>query len=1417
MHLTQRGKRRIIILITGLVIVAIALGGVYAFRDVYRTRLAAKSRDAGMTAYQEGDYATALMKLNYPLQRNPDDLEALLAFADCRLKIIEVNNRHIRQAEARFRDVLQLDQDNLVALEQLLWIYGRLENRLEAMDVVDHILRVNPDHIDALATKYALLYSKLKAGERFDDDPEQIARRLMELEPDKINWRKFILELMRIKQVPNEQIIAMCDEWIEGYEGDGRLELLKAETQMVLGDDAASRVTALAAAALGADSLDVLDLMLSLFDVLSMMSPSDPVLSKTRQDLLDRTRQRFPTEAWVYVAIIRQHWRNGHHAMALQVMEQAMASSVEMDDQFLRWKALLFMSSNRSAEAEAAVNELLDRVADLPVTQRDASRAWSQAIRSRLNVGEIGWPETIESLSRAGELNRRDPILQYLLGEAYQQIDEHDLATRVFAMSIHHDPLWVKPYVSMGRSLLRLRRPELAINTLTDLLRRSPNASPEATVLLAEAWIAAGRSVTQIGLLSDGKGNVLDLIGMLELMYERTGGYAQLARLLMEAYLTSGDEETATHFAQRVMQEDDPSLDTLLAFSQLMREFDPELSSRLLDKAQERHGFTPGLLAMQALLLIEQGEIEQGIGLLDQAVENAASADERRTAMMNLAMGIARCGHRRTNAILHELLREIPDSYEPAKYVLTQPAAWEDRALIDASIDQMARITGENSPRVLLARGNAVLRFESEDPAKMAVTLSRISEVLETTPDSLPALILMAELLLGGDNPDPEKAVLFLQRAVDVYPTVWALYPRLISSLQSLEDFDLANVYLQRFTSRTEDATTLQHAERKLLEVQGDFETLALRMHETLDPDASVEERLMLASLYQRTGQFDLAEQTFEQLLTMAPNHELLAAQAAAFYARRNQVDRALALLEAFVHPEHPSRANLMIGWFHARRGEASLARQAFKEAIKLEPDDLEAINQYVRFSIESGSMGTAMSELERGLKLDPTSEGLRKTKAIALLQLGAKEQRQALEIIASLGESHRQWLETERLAQRVRAQAEGPMNRDLAEARLLIEKYVRYLPAWRLAVNMHSNVELRDEAIQLAQQASSTLPFQAEPMEWATRLLILDGQIDQALVSARSWRERLISDPFQADVIIASLLIERGHIDQALQQLDPHEPRFVRMASESSTPVAVWLRVLMQDGVFDRAVPLLRDHQNARQRWYALCRDLEIPQALTALALVSQYRGDTTTEIFLLSQEWALLGRRAHDMACLDEADQLVRLIEDDMELKVQVLLLKATIAAGRNDSMATESYYRQALSLDPRNPGLLNNLAYTLLRLDPASPEALQLSSRALDLLPGNPDLLDTYGTALLGAGQFDAAAQVILQAIAGDSQSPTPRLTLAKIRFRQGRFDEAMSHVMRAQLLLEAMPVRDEMIWAEAQELMSRIEQQAAAATS
>lgn len=161
--------------------------------------------------------------------------------------------------------------------------------------------------------------------------------------------------------------------------------------------------------------------------------------------------------------------------------------------------------------------------------------------------------------------------------------------------------------------------------------------------------------------------------------------------------------------------------------------------------------------------------------------------------------------------------------------------------------------------------------------------------------------------------------------------------------------------------------------------------------------DDSIDDRLRRARLLFASGRIALARELAVEMLADDPDraeaHELLADLAAAegkFDAALEHVQRAIAL------DASSCNAFQTLAFVHLRRDEPGKAREAIEEALRLHPEGPEHCATAAEIESTQGRWKRVLEHTERGLEHEPGHAGCRNLRAIALRQLGRKEEARA-------------------------------------------------------------------------------------------------------------------------------------------------------------------------------------------------------------------------------------------------------------------------------------------------------------------------------------------------------------------------------------------------------------------------------------
>lgn len=114
---------------------------------------------------------------------------------------------------------------------------------------------------------------------------------------------------------------------------------------------------------------------------------------------------------------------------------------------------------------------------------------------------------------------------------------------------------------------------------------------------------------------------------------------------------------------------------------------------------------------------------------------------------------------------------------------------------------------------------------------------------------------------------------------------------------------------------------------------------------------------------------------------------------------------------------------------------------------------------------------------------------------------------------------------------------------------------------------------------------------------------------------------------------------------------------------------------------------------------------------------------------------------------------------------------------AEARRDYSAARRHYLKALESGVRTPSLYNGLGWVEIESGEGDArQAVEYAAIAMAARPGDPDILDTYGWALLHAGQPADALPFLLQSFEKKPQMYCIHYHLAEAYRRLGRLDDA-----------------------------------------
>jgi putative PEP-CTERM system TPR-repeat lipoprotein len=732
--------------------------------------------------------------------------------------------------------------------------------------------------------------------------------------------------------------------------------------------------------------------------------------------------------------------------------------------------------------------------------------------------------------------------------------------------------------------------------------------------------------------------------------------------------------------------------------------------------------------------------------------------------------------------------------------------------------------------------------------------LSLVNGALAQAPDNAEALIMKAQFL--GSQGQQDEALKTLQHAVDANPAAinarFALVSRLVAlgqldpaaaqvaAMKKLSPQEFRTLYAEALVSFARgDAAHAREVIQQVLAVLPDnLPSLYLSglIDMTLGFNASAEEALRkvvarqpgvgrpalaLAVVYLRTGRSSQAIETLEAALKRTPDDAALlraageaslasgnAGQAARYYGRANAVDnsnqasqvrlaqvrlaagdtgQALQDLEALSAAD-PSRyqADLALITAHLQRGEFGPALAAVAELEKKQPKNPLTYNIKGVTYAGMRDLKKARASFEKALEVQPGY--LPAVQNLALLDVQEQkpeDARKRYEELLTKDPKNEQLLLA--LAQVLVLTGHKP-----EEVKAVLERAVAAAPQSvrpRLALISYETSRYDfSAALAAAQAAQAAFPDNAQVLETLGAAQRAAGQTSQAIETFK----RLVQLQPQNDMALLRLAdaqVVAKDFDSAIATLHTA----INVAPDQTQTWVALAKAYVISGHPESAIAEARKLQREHS-------DRALGFALEGEVLVAEKKWPEAANAFgeaLARQAIPMLQAKRYQ--ALQNAGMTVQAnasMAQWMQKHPKDITLYAFLA---EQSQASKDYpgaivqYKAALKVDPDNTLLLNNIGSLL--AESGDPAAVQYAERAYRQAPFNPNVMDTYGWALVQSGQVPKGLELLRAATGLAPTDLQIRLHLGKALLKAGDKSGARQVLDPLTRLDQASPIRGE----------------------
>ena len=509
---------------------------------------------------------------------------------------------------------------------------------------------------------------------------------------------------------------------------------------------------------------------------------------------------------------------------------------------------------------------------------------------------------------------------------------------------------------------------------------------------------------------------------------------------------------------------------------------------------------------------------------------------------------------------------------------------------------------------------------------------------------------------------------------------------------------------------------------------------LAIEQYEQiihLQPD-SMDDHLLLGRLYRLNNDLQKAESEFKIAVKLQPDSEEAVTTLAYLYNELGDTARAAQVLSSIPNAARSAKLYSALGYTYEQQKQYKNAVEAYRHAIELDRDNLDAIRGLAQNLLNDGQADAALEQYK--VIADANPEDAQTYVRIAEIYRKQGKFDLALE---HLKKAESMVQDSVEVPYNIAAiyQAQGRFDEAIPIMRDLLKKSEK-------ADGKYSNGEKSNRAVFLERlgtiyrdQGNNTAAN-----ETFREIVALGGdeniergyqQIIDTWREAKEWQKALdtakeavqkLPSP-QLKMVLALQQVDMGDADKALADVRAMLKGGANSSSNSNSE--------------DREVYITLAQMNARLRRFS-----DAAQAL-------------------------------------DKAEQLSSKTDDEE----YVWFLRGSNFEREKRYAEAEEQFKKVLASDPEHASALNYLGYMLADQNMKLEEALGYIKRAVDLDPANGAYLDSLGWAYFRLGKFELAEDNLLKASQKINTDPTVHDHLGDLYQKTGRLKLAATHWERA----------------------------------
>jgi len=505
---------------------------------------------------------------------------------------------------------------------------------------------------------------------------------------------------------------------------------------------------------------------------------------------------------------------------------------------------------------------------------------------------------------------------------------------------------------------------------------------------------------------------------------------------------------------------------------------------------------------------------------------------------------------------------------------------------------------------------------------------------------------------------------------------------------------------------------------------------LAIEQYEQivrLQPD-SMDDHLLLGRLYRLNNDLQKAESEFKTAVKLQPDSEEAVTTLAYLYNELGDTARATQVLSSVPNAQRSAKLYSALGYTYEQQKQYKDAVEAYRHAIELDRDNLDAIRGLAQNLLNDGQADAALEQYKVIADANPEDAQT----YVRIAEIYRKQGKFDL-ALDNLKKAETMVQDSVEVPYNIAAiyQAQGRYDEAIPIMRDLLKKSEK-------PDGKYSNGEKSNRAVFLERLGTIYRDQGNNPSANETfREIVALGGDDN---------------------------IERGY-----QQI-----------------IDTWREAKDWQKALDVAKEAVQKLSSPQLKMVLALQEADMGEADKALKDVhGMLKGDASSsnddrEVYLtLAQMNTRLRRFADAEQALDKAEQLSTKTED----KEYVWFLRGSNFERDKHYAEAEEQFKKVLASDPDHASALNYLGYMLADQNIKLEEALAYIKRAVDLDPTNGAYLDSLGWAYFRLGKFELAEENLLKASQKINTDPTVHDHLGDLYQKTGRLKLAANNWERA----------------------------------